>query len=229
MAGSVPESSPAREAPAHSPGPGAFSRTLSSVTAIIDAQDLAGYMKRTITPNSEDETAANEIIDGLEADLEAYLKRPIVPTVVANEKVKITPTGKAFLSATPVVTVTSFAYDGTAIENYSLESYGFSGLSSVFTPPTLAGPTIFPLVSYTGGLPGDDPASTFGKKARAVLLRVANRDFNWVVRQDLGGVSLANVEGTQLSAAGGVKGGRGGFHEDELEGFIRWKRRRARR
>lgn len=199
------------------------------MTAIIDAQDLAGYMKRAIEADSDDETAANEIIDGLEADLEAYVKRPIVPTLVEDEAIEITHFGRVFLSATPVVEVTALSFDGTAITSYTQESYGLSGLSPVFTPPVLAGPTIFPLVSYRGGLPGDDPASTFGKKARAVLLRAAARDFNQVVRQDLAGVSRANVEGTSLEFHGGVRAGAGGLTDAELAGFQRWKRRRVRR
>jgi len=196
---------------------------------IIDAQDLAGYMKRPIAAESDEANAADEIIDGLEGDLEAYVKRPIVPTAVVDEEFSISHRGKVFLSATPVVEVTAVSYDGAAIANFTRESFGLSGLSFLGTPPAISGQTIRPIVSYTGGLPGDDPATSFGRKARGALLRIAARDFNWVVRQDLAGVSLANVEGTQLSAAGGVKGGRGGFMEDELEAFARWKRRRARR
>lgn len=199
------------------------------MTAIIEAQDLAGYMKRAIAANSDEATAANEIIDGLEGDLETYLKRPIVPTVVENEAIEVTHSGKVFLSATPVVTITALSYNGTPITSYAQESYGFSGLSSIFTPPVLNGPTIRPLVSYTGGLPGNDPTSTFGKKARAVLLRAAARDFNQVIRQDLAGVARASVEGTSLEFHGGVKAGAGGLTETELAGFQRWKRRRARR
>ena len=199
------------------------------MTAIIDAQDLAGYLKRAIVVDSEEEAAANEIIDGLEGDLETYLGRPLVPTTVVDEEFRIRAGGKVFLSATPVTDISAVSYGGQAIENYSRESYGMSGLSFIATPPVISGPTTYPVVSYTGGLPGDDPTTAFGRKARGVLLRAAARDFNWVVRQDLAGVSLAQVEGTQLSATGGVKGGAGGLLQDELDGFARWKRRRARR
>lgn len=199
------------------------------MTAIIDAQDLAGYMKRAIVADSDDETAANEIIDGLEGDLETFLKRPIVPTTVTDEEIKVTATGKVFLSATPVLEITALSYNGTAIASYARESYGLSGLSSIFAPPVISGPTIYPLVSYRGGLPGDDPTSTFGKKARAVLLRAAARDFNQVVRQDLAGVARAGVEGTNLEFHGGVRAGAGGLTDTELAGFVRWKRRGVRR
>lgn len=202
------------------------------MTAIIDAQDLARYMKRTIQADSDEANAANEIIDGLEADLEAYVKRPISLVTVTNEEIpEVHHPGKVFLRQTPVRDVTAVNYDGTVLTGYSVETWGLSNVALVFLPPasSLSGSVPRPTVSYTAGLPGDDPTTTFGKKARAVLLRAAARDFNQVIRQDLAGVSRANVEGTSLEFHGGVRAGAGGMTDAELAGFQRWKRRRVRR
>jgi hypothetical protein len=204
---------------------GPWSRTLSAM-AIITAEDLATYMARELA----NEAAATEIIDGLEADLEAYLKRPLVPTEITDEEVTIDTLGRVYTKATPVSAVAAFTVDGTAVsaDAYLIRPYGLTYVSPVFLPSPLISPAPVMLLDYTGGLPGDDPTDPFTRKARATLLRAAARDYNQVVREDLAGVARAGVEGTNLEFHGGVKAGAGGLTEDEMAKFNRWKRRIAR-
>lgn len=201
------------------------------MTAIIDAQDLARYLKRAIVADSAEALAADEIIDGLEADLETYLKRPLVPTTVTDEVVSVNRDGRIFLKATPVVSVTTFTVDGTAVDvaQYAVETWGINDVWPGFLPSPLISPEPALLATYVGGLPGDDPTSAFARKARATLLRAAARDYNQVVREDLAGVSRASVEGTSLEFHGGVRAGAGGLTDAEMESFKKWKRRTVRR
>lgn len=191
--------------------------------AIITAEDLATYMARELA----NEAAATEIIEGLEADLEAYLKRPLVPTVVTDEVVTVVGSGTVYPRSTPVISVESFTIDGTLIDptQYGIRPFGIVDLVAVgFPSPLISGAPAL-LLDYTGGLPGDDPEDPFTKKARATLLRAAARDYNQVVREDLAGVARAGVEGTNYEFHGGVKAGAGGLTDDELARFSRWKRR----
>lgn len=193
--------------------------------AIIDHADLAGYLGRSIAAGAH-QTAVTEIIDGLEGDLEAHLKRPLVPTDIEDEVVEIRG-GKVFPKATPVISVASFTVDGVAIEStqYDLKEWGLLDIWPGFLPSPLISPAPEILLSYRGGLPGDEPTSAFGRKARATLLRAAARDYNQVVREDLAGVARAGVEGTNLEFHGGVRAGAGGLTDDEKKQFDRWKRR----
>ena len=197
--------------------------------AIITVQDLAVYLGRSI-PAGEHANAATEIIEGLEGDLEAFVKRPISETVVADEVVTVRH-GMIFLRQTPVRSVASFTVDGTVqdVDWYEVETWGLRPVASIGFPSPLVSPSPVLLVSYTAGLPGEDPTSAFGRKARATLLRAAARDYNQVVREDLAGVARAGFEGTNLEFHGGVAAGAGGLTERELSQFVRWKRRLARR
>ncbi len=191
---------------------------------IISSTDLGAYLGRPIAAGAQ-ANAATSIIDGLEADLETYLKRPLVPTTVEDEVVKIGEDGKVYLKATPVASVSAFTIDGVAVDvvDYAVERWGFTTWTSVGPTLNLAAPSI--LASYVGGLSGDDPTSEFGRKAKATLLRAAARDFNQVVREDLAGVSRASVEGTSLD----FHGTGGGLTDAEKESFKKWKRRTVRR
>lgn len=197
---------------------------------IIAAADVGTYMAQPIAAGAQT-NALTSIIEGLEGDLETYLKRPIVPTTVTDEEVSVNRDGKVFLRQSPVLSVTTFTVDGTAVDvaQYAVETWGINDVWPGFLPFPLISPAPALLVTYEAGLPGDDPTSAFGKKAKGVLLRAAARDFNQVVREDLAGVSRASVEGTSLEFHGGVRAGAGGLTETELDGFKRWKRRTVRR
>jgi hypothetical protein len=194
--------------------------------AIIDATDLATYMGRELA----DEAAATEIIEGLEADLEAYLKRPLVPTIITDEVVTVVGHGTVYPKSTPVLSVEAFTLDGSPIDStsYAIRPFGLVDLVSIgFPSPLITGAPVL-LLDYTAGLPGDDAADAFTRKARATLLRAAARDYNQVVREDLAGVARAGIEGTNYEFHGGVKAGAGGLTDDEMARFSRWKRRTVR-
>jgi len=195
---------------------------------IITPVDLGKYLARPIAAGAQ-ANAATEIIDGLEGDLAAYLKRPIAPAEFEDEEVTVSG-GVIYPRHTPILSVAGFSYGETEItdDQYVLRSYGLVDIWPGFVPdPIIAVPPPL-LLSYTAGLPGDDPTTDFGRKARGVLLRAAARDFNQVVREDLAGVARAVIEGTDLGFHGGVRAGAGGLTETELEGFKRWKRRTVR-
>ena len=194
--------------------------------ALISVEDVTVYMARTFDEGAASATAASAIIDGLEGDLVAYLKRPLVEETVTDEEVDVDSTGRVRLAKTPVVSVSAFTVDGTAVDAdyYALESWGL-----VLTWPFVASPLISPapvhLVSYVGGLPGNDPESDFARKARGVLLRAASRDIAQVVFEQAPGVSRLSVEGTSIEFHGGVRAGAGGLTETELKSLDRWRRR----
>lgn len=192
--------------------------------AIIDVEALSVYMNLSLAGGAS--AAASAIIDGLEADLEAYLRRPLVETTVTDEAVKVDRRGNVRFKKTPVRSVTAFSIDGTAVSDasWSAESWGLSNLSAVHLAGPLGTDPVL-TASYVAGLPGEDPTDEFTRKARATLLRAAARDVNQVVRQDAAGLATLLVEGTQMSFHGGVKGGAGGLTDEEKAQFSRWKRR----
>lgn len=191
---------------------------------LITVGDLTDYMNLSLDTGAT--TAASAIIDGLEADLEAYVRRPLVPTEITAEVVRVDGRGKVLFKKTPVLSVASFSIDATVVSpaGYVVETWGLSQLSGVGLVSPFAAPPVL-TASYVGGLPGDDPTDVWTRKARATLLRAAARDVNQVVRQDAAGVARLSVEGTAMDFHGGVKAGKGGLTEDEKAEFNRWKRR----
>lgn len=195
------------------------------MSQIIDVEALRVYMKLTSWETGAS-AAADEIIDGLEADLEAFVRRPLVSTEVTDEVVKIDRRGRAQFKNTPVRSISEFKIDGDVVVEtaYTVETWGISNVTAFgFSSPLGAQPVV--LASYVGGLPGEDPTDGFTRKARATLLRAASRDVNQVVRQDAAGVARLTVEGTSIEFHGGVKAGAGGLTQDEKDQFLRWKRR----
>lgn len=188
--------------------------------AIVEVSDLATYLKRTI--DGDNEAAAQSIIDGLEADLEAYLKRPLTETTVTAERVKVNGRGRIYSRSTPVRSVTSLTVDGQLVgaDLYKVEAWGVGDIWYGFLPSPLIAPAPDIRLTYVAGLPGEDPEDPFTKAAKAAITRIAARDYNQVVREDLAGVRTASIEGTSLSFVG-----TGGWNLDELERFKRWKRR----
>lgn len=190
--------------------------------AVISTEDLRVYLN--LSALSAGQTlAASAIIDGLEADLEAYLKRPLVETTVEDEVVTMDRRGTIRLRETPVRSVTVFSVDGTAQDasTYEVVSWGLKDVFPGFMPSPLISPAPVLLATYVAGLDGEDPTSVFGRQARGVLLRVAAREFNRAVRQDAEGLERLSVEGTSMSF---VNPG-GGLSEEDLAKFTRWKKR----
>lgn len=190
---------------------------------VISVEDVVVYMARHFDSTAASTTAASAIIDGLEADLEAYLKRPLVEEDVTDEVAKVDRrTGQVRLARTPVVSADALTVDGVLVPatDYRVETYGITEVFTPFWPvsPNAVDPVV--LVSYRGGLPGQDPTSAFAKKARGVLLRAAARDITQVVFEQASGVSRLAVEGTTIDFQG-----KGGLTDAEKAEFSRWKRR----
>lgn len=200
--------------------------------ALISVEDVVIYMSRAYDANAASTTAASAIVDGLEADLETYLKRPLVEEDVVDEEAQIDPrSGLVRLARTPVISVSSLAIDGAvqAASSYTVKAWGIKDVFYPFLPNPLIASEPVVTVSYRGGLPGADEGSAFGKKARATLKRAAARDVAQVVFEQAAGVARFSVEGTSVEFHGGVKAGAGGLTTDELKAFDRWRRRVARR
>lgn len=192
---------------------------------LISADDVSAAMARPAWSEGQ-RVAVEDIIQGLEDDLQSYLRRPLVPVVVVDEKVTYRD-GKIRLSKTPLVSVEGFTIAGTPVDasNYVVESWGLSGVWSIFGPSSLLVPDPVLLVSYTGGLPGDDPESEFGRLVRSKLKRAAMRDAAQVVLEKAPGLARLSVEGTSMEFTGGAKAGEGGWLESEKASFTRFRRR----
>lgn len=192
---------------------------------LISASDVEDALGLSFTPKQVAQVEA--ILDGLEADLEAFLKRPLVPTLVEDEGVTPGETG-IHLRSTPVREVHEIKVQGAAIVplGYVVNAWGLSDVSWLWAYPVdlITG---LPLVTitYTGGLAGDDPRDLFARKARTGLLRAAKRIVYQEVLERAPGVARMNVEGTQIDFTGGVHAGEGGWLEGELAAFRRWKKR----
>lgn len=194
--------------------------------ALVTVEDVTDYMALSFVEGHASVTAASAIIDGIEADLRTYVRRPIVETSFVDQVVTIRRDGGVLLTNTPVKEVTAFSVDGEAIDldEYEVTAWGFH-----VRWPFMASPLISPrpvvLVSYVGGLPGNDATSDFGRQARAVIKRAAARDIAQVVIEKAPGVARFNVEGTDISFTGGVKAGAGGLLDAEKDQFKRFKRK----
>lgn len=191
---------------------------------LISVDDLKVYMALDLGASAS--AGAAVIIDGLEGDLEAHLKRPLVPTEVEDEIVKVDARGRIYLAKTPVRSVATFTVDGdlVAADRYEIVPWGMTDVWPGFMPSPMISPAPVLLVSYLGGLPGDDPLDVFTRKATGVLLRAAAREVNAVIRQDAAGLESLAVEGTSMR----FHNPGGGLTDDELKGFDRWKRRISR-
>lgn len=196
--------------------------------ALVTVDELATYQAKTYT--AAQENAASVVLENLEGDLEAYLGRPLVPTVFEAQTIR-PPTSRRpktlLFPKTPVVSIEAFTIDGTAVAStdYVLRPWGVENLSVASIPSGLgAEPEI--VASYTAGLPGDDPDDAFTKAARAILFGTAARILNRDVIDDAAGVSTLDQEAYSVSYAGASSSDPGSlFHETELARLVRWKKR----
>ena len=196
--------------------------------ALVSVEDVTVYMARHFDAGAASATAASAIIDGLEGDLRTYLKRPLTEEDVTDETAKVDRRrGVVHLARTPIVSVASMTIDGADIASdlYRVETWGITDVFTPFWPAPLVSPDPVVVVSYRGGLPGQDPDSDFGQKARGTIKRAAARDIAQVVFEQAPGVARLAIEGTSIDFHGGVRAGKGGLTEDELAEFSRWKRR----
>lgn len=189
---------------------------------LLSAEDIGTSLNRAFTDGQQ--TAVEDILQGLEDDLQTFLKRPLVPTVVTDE-VATYREGTIRLKKTPVQSVESFTIDGTAVAttSYDVKPWGLTSTWASFGPGTVLQDAVL-LVSYTGGLPGDDPESDFGRAVRSKLRTAAKRIAVQEVIEKAVGVDRISVEGTSISFIGAG----GGWLDSELAALARFKRRIAR-
>lgn len=191
--------------------------------AIIDVEDVTDYLSLSYASTAASTAAVEAIIGGLEADLQGYIRRPLVPTSFTETDPDIrVDRGTIKVRNQPVISIASFTIDGVAQvdgTNYVRERYGVSSIDFLSVP---ALGTLRPAlsISYTAGLPGDDPASEFGAFVKAKLVQKAAAIVNKVVREDSAGTSSTSVEGTSLRWDTTET-----WSEQELKRFDRWKRR----
>ncbi len=168
------------------------------MASVIPA-DVANVLNRTLTP--EQEQIAEDIIAGLEGELEAHMgKRLDVGTFTHTAKLD----GGAFqvfLPNRPVVGLASVTVDGVAqsTEGITVHSWGLTG--STVGP----GSAVF---TYTAGINGAGD-----KNVRGLILGAAARVMAAVLA-DTVGLKSHSVEGTRYDFVGG---GEWGFTEAELK------------
>lgn len=168
---------------------------------IVTPDEVSILVQRQFS--AAEEEAVNLVLRMMEGELELLCNRPLAPRTF-TEITKVVE-GEAFLSKTPVASVTTVAHvpDGTLIEpsKYSVRSWGL--LMAAEDPSTSGAwaPTPVPLdldrlgweikVTYTGGLPSADWRY---QGARSLLLsrtaRIANK-----VHDDAVGTDSVNQEG----------------------------------
>lgn len=189
---------------------------------IVTADEIATALARDF---SAAETAAVEdLLQSLEDDLRTYLKRPLTPEVVVDEDVTaIYRDGKVRLKKTPVLSVQGVTIGGTPIEtwSYMVRPWGLDDVSAIFGPSSLILPAPQLLVSYTGGLPGDDPDSDFGRAVRSKIKAAAKRAVTQEIIEKAVGVDRLSVEGTSISFVNG----KGGWMDSELAALSGYRRR----
>jgi hypothetical protein len=154
------------------------------VTSLASVEDLVAYMSN-IQLEAEQYQAAELVLDGVEAEVEAFIGRPLVSGPQA-ETAYMSDNGTGFvrLAGTPVISVESVSILGQTLNTSSYQigpggiflimpyintpalfitSYGPSGI----TAP--ADPTGVPIiVNYTGGLP-----AAAARQLRLEILRIA--------------------------------------------------------
>lgn len=175
--------------------------------SIVTVEDLKRYMS-SINIDSDQWAAAQDIIDGVEGEVEAFLGRSIQP-VETTETVDVDRFGYLMVSNTPVTSVISVGYNNTSLP-FSLDESGvsvgtwFGALDPHFfiTPDDgygqldgldmLRSPMLtYPVdITYVGGTP-----TRFLKFLRHQILRISAREFQNHHDDTLG---IANMERDQI-------------------------------
>lgn len=186
----------------------------------IGVNDVTDYLQVSWETGTAPSLAASAIIDGLEADLRGWLRRPLAVAqfVERSPDVRVTGGGLLRVTQTPVVEVLSLSVDGRAAvlgSEFDLRREGIAYFGPRWGYTDL-------VVDYRAGLTGDDPGSDFGSFLRSQMIRKAAAVCNKVVREDQAGLDSLSVEGTTYrwsSAAGET------WADDELKRFARFRRR----
>lgn len=126
---------------------------------IVTVEQLRDYMSG-IGLNADQAQGAEDILVGVQAELERYLRRPLELTTV-TEPIEISPSGYIATTVSPIVSVATSGYYVTAGQIRPL--YTLSGIG--FGDPTT--------ITYTGGYDGLSPAFA---DVRLAILRVAARE-----------------------------------------------------
>lgn len=175
---------------------------------IVAPQDLVDYMSGIRLPAAAT-AALPGILDGLQGDIEAFLRYPIEPNQTAiTETVGITAAGYFATSVWPIASVTTITDStGAAFTNYTFDASG--DLSAIGQGPwDPSGYTI----TYVPGLPARPMAI-----AKSRILRAAARE-------------VANMHDDSRIPSGDPNGRKSadqpiGFQKGELKALSRWKRR----
>lgn len=187
--------------------------------SVVSPEDVFDYLGQT--PTDVMLTGASIILDGLQADLEAFLRKPIVPRTFTEDHrtIRLDSCGRWRPRNLPILAVSSVTVDGVALvldQDWSWAS-DWIGIGVRWT--------LSASVTYTAGMDGDDPTSTFGAFLRAQLIRKAAAVVNKVIREDQAGLGTLQVEGTSYSWAGVIAGNRETWTDDELDRFRTYRRR----
>lgn len=168
--------------------------------AVIDVGDLTDYMSG-IDLTAEQRSAADDVIDGVEQELSAYLNRPLTPVTV-TETVTPEHDGTLFLKNTPVQSVTSITWPYGTITGWQVSEGGVT-IPLLYSLPVT--------VTYTGGIDASQINAI-----RLGVLRVAAREMQ--NRHD----DTLSVK--ELSTQG-VPALPEGWQDGELRRLQRWKKR----
>lgn len=126
---------------------------------IVEVQDLQDYMSG-VSFSIEQTAAAEEIIAGVQSEVEAFLNRPIEPETF-TEMATVDSHGWIIPKKTPVISVSSVIMNNAPVTGWRLGDYGVY----------IGAPGGYVTLTYTAGLTGADAAMI-----RLTVLRVASRE-----------------------------------------------------
>lgn len=130
---------------------------------IVDVDALVDYMSN-IELSPDQRTAAKDILEGVQGEVETYLNRPI-ERVETTEIVFPDATGRIWMTNTPVVSVSAVS-DGNAV---ALDAVDFVAQgNAIYSRAYAVAPYA---ITYVGGLDGANI-----KDIRLCVLRVASRE-----------------------------------------------------
>lgn len=180
---------------------------------IVSTSDLIDYMSG-INLNAPQETAAEFVLAGIQADLERYLNRPLEPRTI-TETVRVDTDGRLHTTVSPIISVDSTS--GLMIQAGSL--YVGSSVGSTFTLGTF-GMEEYRTVTYVAGIDArTDPQYA---DVRLSIMRVASREMT--NRHD-DTLSVKGLETDNVGEPTGPQNGVQGWTYDELRMHDRLRKR----
>lgn len=167
---------------------------------IVSVEELIDYMS-DVTLTSDQRTAAELVIEGVQGEIETFLNRSIEP-VTRTEYLVVDHNGQIWPLHTPVISVTSIVRDALAVP-YTLEG----GLLTGGTPGQQV------VVTYVGGFSNDHRAHNH---LRLEVLRLAAREMTNRHDDTLTVKDLDTTDSPPLPI---------GLTEEDKGRIRRWKRR----